>query len=165
MNKGLDSEFSDIYKLPKKDLNYGKMALFDYTCFHWDTDNTHVIKLMQFCSKILFSFPELKNFNNFKLIKIKHDYVTAYTIPFKKGYFLFVINTNMVKNYKIKFSLWFTPSRIHGILSSYFYYRKNIFFHSKVLKRINQKKNIVNIKIKKSEILILQILPHSYLVY
>ena len=104
MNKGLDSAYSNIYSLPKKDLNYGKMALFDFTSLHWNTRNKKMILLMEYCSKLMNSYPEIKIFNKFKLIKTNNPYVISYFIPLrlKKQKLLFIINTDMMNNYKIK---------------------------------------------------------------
>lgn len=156
MNKGLDSEYTDLYQLSKKDLNYGKMALFEYTCFHWHSNNRKIIELMAYCSKVLIAYPQLKKNNNFKFLNIKNDYVCAYIISANKENFLFIVNTHMNKDYKVVFSLNKVPVQFYGVLSSYQYYKENTFFHYRVYQRIKHRGRQVQVKIKRSEIIILR---------
>ncbi len=157
MNKGLDSQFSNIYCLPRRDLNYGKMALFDYTCFHWDKDNRKIIRLMEFCSNLIVKNKAFKKFNNFKIMNIDHLYVTGYTISCKKSLYLFIINTHMNKNFKISFRLKQIFKKFDIIFSSYMYLKRDIFTHADIIKRIKMNKRICNIKVKRSEIVIIKL--------
>ncbi|MBU1077627.1 MAG: hypothetical protein KKH98_10065 [Spirochaetes bacterium] len=157
MNMGIDSEFSDIYGLPKKDLNYGKMALFDYTSLHWNNDNRKVIRLMEYCSQLHLKYPELKKWKNFKFIKLKHRYITGFTSPVGNGELFVLINTDVRRGYRVRFSVNTNMSKdqMQGILSSHLYYKKNLFFNPDIFKRIRPKNKILKVRMKSAEILML----------
>ncbi len=152
MNKGLDSEKSSIYLLPKNDLNYGKLALFNFTSLHWNNDSADTIKLMKYCASIRNKFPVIQKFNKFKTLQIFPDnkYVFAYYYDLKKEYkhLIFLVNSNLKKSYKIKFN--FSIESIDSLLNTYRYRKTGVFREENV--KFKTKKNEIIYKIKPGEI-------------
>ncbi len=160
MNKGLDTDSCNLYLLPKKDINYGKLALFDFTTLHWNNNSEKVIKLIQYCSKVRENFPEITKFKNFVSIKIlpENKYIFGYMYKVKNGFLLFLVNTHLKKSFKINFSFknYQTISgTIQSILNTDLYYRKNIFIERKLHKRLKYKNHKYFIKLKGGEISII----------
>ncbi len=157
MNKGLDSEFSNIYALPKKDLNYGKLALFDFTSLHWNTKSDDIINLMNFFKNFRDEFPVLKEFNKFNEVDIIPDenYIFSYYYKIKHplyNYILFIINSNLTKSQKIKINLKFNFRTIENLFELSTYIKKKKFQNNKLKMKIKGR-NIIY-KIKSGEIVI-----------
>ncbi|MDD5066175.1 MAG: hypothetical protein PHF84_03930 [bacterium] len=158
MNKGLDSAHADIHGLAWWDLNYGKMALFDYTCLHWKTNNEKAIRLMEYCQGLLKEYPEIKQSGRSRLISTGHPYILSFFVPVRNDILLFAANSDMNRGHKFLLNLPFPPIRDYDVLlSTHVYRRKNRFSDERAGKRISIKMNGLIIKMKRSEVLVLRV--------
>lgn len=160
MNKGLDSAQAGLRGLPFWDLNFGKLALFDYTCFHWNRENGLALRLMERCRDILRRYPEIKHLENFRILAPDHPALLVYSIrcaePGKT--LLFVANTDMNSGNRVSFNLSAPPIRSCEVLqSSLIDPRLLPAVHEFVLRRVQRRMNDISVKVKKSEVLLLLI--------
>ncbi len=160
MNKGLDVEFCNVSILPKKDPNYQKLALFDYTFLHWNTNSEKVINLMIYCSQLRNSFNDITEFKNCFEIKLEPEnkYCFAFGYPgnFNYNYYLFLINSNLKKGFKIQFKgkkfFNFYPE---SLFDFHLYSKKEIFSDKKIKKKLKRKDNYYSIKLPPGQIAII----------
>ncbi len=152
MNKGLDSENSNLKLLPKNDLNYNKLALFNFTSLHWNNDSDNIIRVMKYCSTIRKQYPEITKFDKFKKVKIYNDnrYIFVYKYRLKKDfkYLFFLVNSNLKKSYKIKFDL--KSGNIISVLNLALFKKQNKFTDNNI--KIKHKKNYSVYKLSSGEI-------------
>lgn len=145
MNKGLDPDSCKLYLLPKKDLNYGKLALFDFTSLHWNNNSRKIMNLLQYCARLRKSYPEILQFKKFKILNFipVNEYTFGYLYKVKKGILLFLINSNLKKQFKISFTLEDNLSKItsmESLFSLTAYRKKNVFIDKKLPERLKYKK-------------------------
>ncbi len=165
LNKGLDVDDCDIYLLPKNDLNYGKLGLFEFTSLHWNNDSSKIIKLMEYCYKLRKEYSDFLGFKKAKSINMLNEdkYGFGYYYKIKNGILLFLINSNLKKKTTMRFTIESADRfKIDSQLNSFLYYKKDIFKDKNIEKRLKIKNNIFKIRLNKGEISIILLKEEGY---
>ncbi|MBN1897179.1 MAG: hypothetical protein JW827_00240 [Spirochaetes bacterium] len=163
MNMGLDTDFCDLHLLPKKDPNYGKLALFDHTFLHWENSSTLFMSLVSKCLWIRKSFPVLSRFQAFRDVKLspENQYTFSFLYPFKNGFVYIIINSHLKKDFTVSFKI---PGRdwcFHSLLDTEAFFEKKEFCDDNIHSRIKRKNRTYQIRLKKAQIHILHLIPFN----
>jgi starch synthase (maltosyl-transferring) len=106
LNKGIDSANSRLDLLPKKDLNYGKLSFFDYTCLHWDGSHNDILEIIQ---KFSFLYSWIRTPRRIKMSAVKQDsrFIFAYEAQINSRKCVIIVNTNLYKAYQERITVPF----------------------------------------------------------
>ena len=156
LNKGLDTEFCNLYLLSKNDLNYGKLGLFYFTSLHWNNNSEKIFKLLEYCNKVKSEYPEIFDFKKLKILDIKPEnkWTFGYYLTKSENRLYVIINTNLKKKFKINFKCDKEFKEINSILSTSVYQKKNYFIDKRLRSRIKFKEGKYFLKLRKGEIII-----------
>ncbi len=153
LNLGLDSLKSRVDLLKKNDLNYGKLAFFDYTSLHWNVPNESLLQQMQEAvslRKVLVQKDFFKSCQYLDLGKKNHSVLACYSLK-GKSCLLLLINTDLYSSKVVRFKI---PSKNPGRVSWSVFYNASLDDPSKFSLPIFQKRSY-KIKMAAGQILVL----------